>query len=407
MARCPVCQLEYNAENDSDPCPRCLRTNPAAEASKPVIKVPITTDEDAYVPQDAPSARRSAPGAAPAAARTTSATRRAKVGTSVAAKGKDPTTGSIVAGYTLAERVGDGATSAVYKALTAAGTPPLAVKVLGSAHASDQEALERFNREARLARRIKHPNLVRVHASGQDEASGAHYLVMDLVNGTTLEAMIKEKGRLPWRQALELIFQITQAVALLHRHGCVHRDIKPSNILVADGVAKLTDLGFVKPVSEEPNERDALIMGTPAYMAPEQAVDAREATNTADVYALGATLYHALTGKPPYTGPDTESILKAVRTHEPPSLAEVAPEVPRSIAALVRWAMAKSPGARPADAATLCLAMTRILSNPSNVLTIERDRRRSAGEFRQIWVAVGIAGATLAFLAWWFMGGRG
>jgi serine/threonine protein kinase len=343
MVRCVVCGREYEAEQPLDPCPHC------------------------------------APGPSP---RSTTAD-EARGGTRAFghnlrfARPKDPTTGSIVAGYTLQERVGDGATSAVYRALDDKGTP-LAVKVLSGNQSGDHEALERFNREARLARRIKHPNLVRVHESGQDEKSGAHYLVMDLVEGETLATLIGRNQRIPWRSALELMYQITQAVALLHKHGCVHRDIKPSNILIADGVAKLTDLGFVKPSSEVPNDRDLLIMGTPAYMAPEQAVDAREATPASDVYAIGATLYHALTGQPPFSSADGVDIMGRILREIPPSPAELVDQLPPSVDMLVCWAMRKDPQTRPADASTLCQAMQRILSNPSNALGIARARRLSA-----------------------------
>jgi len=339
MARCIRCGLEYEVEQPLDPCPRCTRLSTPAPSSA--------------------SSRRS----------TGHNLRQARA--------KDPTTGSVIAGYKLQERVGDGATSAVYRALDDHGTP-LAVKVLSGTQNRDSDTLERFNREARLARRIKHPNLVRVHDSGKDEHSGAHYLVMDLVEGETLASLIKRQDRLAWRQALELIFQVTQAVALLHKHGCVHRDIKPSNILVADGVAKLTDLGFVKPINEVPNDQDLLIMGTPAYMAPEQAVDAREATAVSDVYALGATLYHALTGEAPYQSIDGEDIMGRILRETPPPVGDLVDDVPHSVELLVAWAMSKDPQARPADASTLCLAMQRVLGNPANSLVIARAQRLAA-----------------------------
>jgi serine/threonine-protein kinase len=291
-------------------------------------------------------------------------------------RGQDPSTGSVIAGYKLEKRVGDGATSAVYKAIDPANLEPVAVKVLSADQSGDHEAIERFSREARLARRIKHPNLVRVHGSGVDDHTGTHYLVMDLVEGVTLEALVAKQGRLPWRQALEFVFQVAQAVDALRRHGCVHRDIKPANILVADGVAKLTDLGFVKPISEAPNDRDALIMGTPAYMAPEQAIDAREATHAADVYALGATLFHALTGKAPFSGADGDAIMQSVLRDPTPSARELVPELPESIDLLVRWAMAKDPAKRPPDASTFSRAIENILGNPENTGTIKRARRR-------------------------------
>jgi serine/threonine-protein kinase len=358
LLRCRACSHEYEPTAGDQPCPRCGE-RPGTDSYRPDSEAPGSGAH----PELPPQALQGRDGAPPPARKTTD---------------RDPSTGAVIAGYRLEQRVGDGATSAVYKAIGQDSGEQVAVKVLSSTQLADQEAIERFSREARLARRIKHPNLVHVHRSGVDDHTGTHYLVMDLIEGETLEGLIRREGRLRWRQALEFVFQVAQAVDALQRHGCVHRDIKPANILVSEGVAKLTDLGFVKPTSEAPNDRDALIMGTPAYMAPEQAVDAREATHAADVYALGATLYHALSGNPPFTGKDGDDIIAKVMRQEPPPLREVAPDVPESAAMLVRWAMSKDPAKRPKDAAELSRALQTVLGNPENTDNIKRARRRSS-----------------------------
>jgi serine/threonine-protein kinase len=369
---CRACAHEYDNEKADTPCPRCGERpgsdtfpTPANEAGEPALQQKTE--------------------------------RRASTRSSTKSD-KDPSTGSVIAGYKLEQRVGDGATSAVYKAIDPASAEQVAVKVLSVRQSQDSEAIERFSREARLARRIKHPNLVHVRDSGVDHLSGAHYLVMDFVAGETLEALIRREGPLPWRQALEYVFQVAQAVDLLRRHGCVHRDIKPANILIADGVAKLTDLGFVKPVSEAPNDHDALIMGTPAYMAPEQAIDAREATHAADVYALGATLYHALTGSAPFSGSDGDEIMQRVLKERPPPPLELAPELPESVDMLVRWAMSKDPQQRPIDAAAFGRSIAGILGNPENTDTILRARRRWPLGLLPF-IAVAIAAAAIGVVA--------
>jgi serine/threonine-protein kinase len=381
LLRCRACAHEYEPTAADQPCPRCGE-RPGTDSYRPDSAEPQANPES-------PAQALQGPDGAPPPPSNRKTTER------------DPSTGAVIAGYRLEQRVGDGATSAVYKAIGQDSGEQVAVKVLSADQLSDQEAIERFSREARLARRIKHPNLVHVHRSGVDDHTGTHYLVMDLIEGETLEAMIRRQGRLRWRQALEFIFQVAQAVEALERHGCVHRDIKPANILVSEGVAKLTDLGFVKPTSEAPNDRDALIMGTPAYMAPEQAVDAREATHSADVYALGATLYHALAGQPPYTGRDGDEIIAKVMRQEPTPLRELAPDVPESAAMLVRWAMAKDSGKRPQDAAEFSRAIHSVLGNPENTENIKRARRRSSMLVLQMLVVAlfaAVVGALLVLL---------
>ncbi len=318
------------------------------------------------------------------------------------APGKDPGTGKVVAGYRLEKRVGDGATSAVYKAITQndATADAVAVKVLSNRESHDHDALERFSREARLARRIKHPNLVHVHASGIDDSSGAHYLVMDLVEGETLEAIIQREGRLPWRQAVEYVFQVAQAVDHLRRHGCVHRDIKPGNILIAQGVAKLTDLGFVKPVSEGPIADETLVMGTPSYMAPEQCVDARQATHAADVYALGATLFHAITGRLPFVGADAEAIMLSVQRDPPPSARSLVADLPKAVDQLIAWALEKRPERRPENAAAYARAMTMVLSNPDTRAWISRARLKHRRRALTI-AAIALGAAALIAVGVW------
>ncbi len=378
--RCVSCDHDYSGEDARTPCPRCGK--PATDSYRPAPARARARASDGTIGEGSGS------GAAAIEAPTKDP--------STSARHLEPGPGTMVNGYRLEERVGDGATSAVYRAIDPKNDAKVAVKMLSAKDSGDHEALERFSREARLARRIKHPNLVHVHDSGVDDQTGRHYLVMDLVEGETLAEMIERERRLGWRQALEFVYQIAQAVDLLRRHGCVHRDIKPANILIADGVAKLTDLGFVKPVSESPNDRDALIMGTPAYMAPEQTVDAREATHAADVYALGATLYHALTGQAPFGGGTADQIMAKVQRETPTPPRVLVPSLPESVELLVTWSMAKDPSKRPPDANAFSRSIGVILGNPDNTDNIKRARARVTRPLVQVVVVVVSAGILAA-----------
>jgi eukaryotic-like serine/threonine-protein kinase len=324
LLRCDACEHEYTADRVEVPCPRCG-----------------VVDRASY---------REAPAT-------------------------EPGTGAIVGGYRLEKRVGDGATSSVYKAIDPARDGTVAVKVLSRSEAVDREAIERFTREARLARRLKHPHLVHVHDSGVDDETGAHYIVMDLVEGLSLDALVERDGPLPWRRAAEFVCQVAAAVEHLHGHGCVHRDIKPGNILIGDGVAKLTDLGFVKPESESPKENETLIMGTPSYMAPEQVVDAREAGPAADVYALGATLFFAVTGRAPFQGANAEEIMGKVEKERPVSVTTLATGLPPPLASLIEWAMAKDVGDRPESATSFAQSLAAIVADPRATSALARRHR--------------------------------
>ena len=157
-------------------------------------------------------------------------------------------------------------------------------------------------------------------------------MIMELVKGSTMEAVIDKQGAMPWRQVSNLILQVAQAIDHISKLGIIHRDIKPGNILLTNGgVAKLLDLGFAKRVSDQKSDGDSdfappssgnltmqgVSMGSPAYMPPEQVMDAQKADTTADVYSLGATFFHALTGGTPFNGKTVYEIMDKV-LHQPP-----------------------------------------------------------------------------------------
>ncbi len=271
---------------------------------------------------------------------------------------KDPIVGQVVGGALLERRIGAGGLGLVYAGIQQGTNRKVAVKLLGAKAGADATLVERFRREAHLQASLDHPHIVRAYGAGVER--GAHYLVMELVDGPTLSGLVSERIRIPWAEACSLVAQTAQALAVLHDHGIVHRDIKPGNILVGTGrdgrlVAKLADLGLAKEVDEAVEPGLSLTiegkpLGSPAYMAPEQIQDAKSAGRPADVYGLGASLYQALTGRRPYDGTSPIAIMGAVLKGPPPPVGKVVHDLPAGVVALVEATMARDPASRPTAA---------------------------------------------------------
>lgn len=271
----------------------------------------------------------------------------------------DPLIGQVVAECRLTRRLGAGGIGLVYAAVQNGTNRPVAVKLLGARAGADQVLVERFRREAQLQAALDHPYVVKAFAAGFER--GAHYLVMELVEGGTLSGLIDQRGRLPWAEACLLVAQTARAMEALHAQGIIHRDLKPANILVArdrEGrpVAKLADLGLAKDLEGDIEPGMSLTLegkplGTPAYMAPEQIRDAKGAGRPADVYGLGATLYSALTGGRPYEGTTPMMVMAAVLKGAPPDPRQKARDLPPAVAEIIQSAMAREPYQRPTAAA--------------------------------------------------------
>ncbi len=272
--------------------------------------------------------------------------------------GDRPTTPSVRAGtllgkYLLTEQIGRGASCLVFRALHRALNLTVAIKVMPfESDPDDPTVREQFRAEARLQARLDHPNIVRV-LDFEDEAA-LPYLVLEYVEGSTLADKIAREGRVPADQALKIVLQISEALAAVHNMGIVHRDVKPGNILLtADGRrAKLADLGLALVVGPGRGNGAAValretVVGTAAYIAPEQALSAPAIDHRADIYSLGATLYHALTGKLPFTGRSRIEVLLKHTQEAPVPPDQVVPELGPNLAAVVLKMMAKDPAARP------------------------------------------------------------
>jgi eukaryotic-like serine/threonine-protein kinase len=251
-----------------------------------------------------------------------------------------------VGGYLLEDRIGRGAMGSIHRARHPRFPGHVfAVKLM--ARAGSDGLRERFKLELKALERVTaHPNVVRV-LSGGEEGEQLYY-VMELVDGRTLEDAIRERGPLPEREALEIGRAVAQALEAIHSAGLVHRDVKPLNILIAqDGTVKLTDLGLAREVGGAADAPGA-VFGSPHTISPEQ-VQGEQVDIRADLYGLGATLFQALTGKPPYEGTEPVSVMTRHVTEPVPDPRSPRPEVSEGASRLVMWLMAKRREDRPAS----------------------------------------------------------
>ena len=296
----------------------------------------------------------------------------------------DPLVGRTIAGYQLLKRLGVGAHAAVYEARPLAGGNAAALKMLTREAAQDQENIQRFTREAELAASLDHPHLVKVFGHGEER--GIYWMAMELVAGSSLEDILDSKGRLEWKAACHLIQQIAQALGYLAVRDIIHRDVKPANILLTrSGTAKLADFGFAKDLNCAPGEAAqggltmaGMAMGSPAYMAPEQVLDAKTATAKSDLYGLGASLYHAICGDTPFTGKNAYQVMESVLKDAPTPPRHLVADLPEGICALLDWVLAKDPDDRPRDAEQFATEITATMAAPADAARIAALRAHSA-----------------------------
>jgi serine/threonine protein kinase/TolA-binding protein len=265
-------------------------------------------------------------------------------------------TGAIIDGrYRIVELIGEGGMGKVYLAEHIEIGKRVALKVLHPSYSRMPDLVERFRREARAASKIGHPNIVDVTDSGTTE-DGSEYFVMEYLEGVELGSVLEREGAVDVARALRIAAQICRALAAAHAVGIIHRDLKPENIYLVtrDGstdVVKVLDFGIAKTTeAEAARERrltsPGMAMGTPEYMAPEQAAG-RPADARCDVYALGAILYEMTTGVPPYSGDNFMEILTKKATVDPPPPSSIRADLPAPVSKLVLDAMARDPDARP------------------------------------------------------------
>ncbi|MGH3050137.1 MAG: serine/threonine-protein kinase, partial [Gaiellaceae bacterium] len=267
--------------------------------------------------------------------------------------------------YELRRPLGHGAMAVVDLVHDLELDRPIALKRLAENFARDDELRDRFLREARLAARLSHPNVVRVYDIGEED--GRPFIAMEYVDGETLAELVASRGTLPPPEAAELGIQACRALAAAHAAGLVHRDVKPQNLLLCrDGTLKLGDFGIAVGLEGTRLTAAGTVLGTAAYLAPEQA-RGDQVTAAADVYGIGAVLYELLAGRPPRTITSLGQ-LGASETYRIADVRELAPGVPAALAALVTRCLAYEPQDRPASAAALArelaLAVPELATQP-------------------------------------------
>jgi eukaryotic-like serine/threonine-protein kinase len=260
--------------------------------------------------------------------------------------------------YELGERLGVGGMSTVRLARDRRLEREVAVKVLAEHLAEDPQFVARFRREALAAARLVHPNIVQVFDFGLDEPTGRHYIVMEYIRGQSAAEILRDRGILPVSEALAIVSHACRGLDHAHRHGVVHRDIKPGNLLRSEeGLVKVADFGIARNLGDESSiTQVGSVLGTAAYLAPEQA-HGEEVGPPADLYALGVVTYQLLSGRLPYEAQSlTELALKQQR-EAPPLLHKMNPEVTPQLAAAVDRALALDPRDRFADAEAMRSAL--------------------------------------------------
>jgi eukaryotic-like serine/threonine-protein kinase len=284
-----------------------------------------------------------------------------------------------VAGYEILKELGRGGMGVVYKARQKGLNRLVALKmVLAGAHAGEKQ-LARFHIEAEAVARLKHPNIVQIYEVGEHD--GLPFFSLEYVDGGSLGDRIDDKP-LPGRQAAELLSKLAHAMHEAHQHGIVHRDLKPANVLLtSDGVPKITDFGLAKRLEEGETgqTQSGTLMGTPSYMAPEQARgESRHSGPLADVYALGTILYEMLTGRPPFLAASILETLEQVRSQEPVPPSRLVPGVPRDLETVCLKCLQKEPAKRYPSARALGEDLDRFLAG-------EPIQARPVGGVERLW----------------------
>jgi serine/threonine protein kinase len=275
--------------------------------------------------------------------------------------GTIPEAGSapVIPGYEIGDLLGRGGMGVVYKARQIDLDRPVALKiVISGAHAGSEERA-RFRTEAEAVARLQHPNIVQIYEIG--EKAGCPYLALEFIGGGSLAQQLDGKP-MPPRRAAEILIDLARAVQHAHDQGVVHRDLKPANVLMTEsGVAKIADFGLAKRLDAESSQtRTGAVLGSPSYMAPEQAEGKVRAIGPAtDIYALGAVLYELLTGRPPFVGATFLETLEQVRTREPVPPETLQPTVPGDLNAICLKCLEKMPALRYASAAALAEDLQR------------------------------------------------
>jgi ABC-type transport system substrate-binding protein/streptogramin lyase len=304
------------------------------------------------------------------------------------ARGRLPDIGTDVGPYRIDALLGRGAMGVVYRATDRRLGRPVALKLLATELASDDDFRERFLQESRLAASIDHAGIVPIYDA--DEVDGLLYIAMRFVDGSDLAALLREAGRLAPERALDLVGQLAEALDAAHARGLVHRDVKPSNVLLArEGTREhvyLADFGLTKTAGDQTRTRPDQVVGTVLYMAPEVLRGGKPGA-ASDRYALACVLYKCLVGEVPFSGPNDAAVIYGHLETEPPRASRAVAELPEALDRVLARGLAKDPDARFASGADLVAAAAAALHGED----AHRPRRR-----RRALVAGGLASAAAA-----------
>jgi serine/threonine-protein kinase len=272
----------------------------------------------------------------------------------------DPHVGRVVAGYRIEEKIGRGGMGVVYRAEHLNLRRRAAIKIIAPDLAEASGFRERFNREARIAAALQHPNIVTVYDAGEED--GLLYLAMQYIQGNDLSAVLRAQGRLRPYRALDVCRQVAAALDAAHAQGLIHRDVKPANVLIEGRTAFLTDFGLTKRMDGTRTQLTQAgdVVGTIHYVAPEQIEGGRVDART-DIYSLGCLVYHCLSGELPFARDTDVAVIYAHLSEEPPRLTSVRPELPGGLDAVIAKALEKSPERRFQTCADLMSAARAVI----------------------------------------------
>jgi serine/threonine-protein kinase len=286
----------------------------------------------------------------------------------------------VLESYVLLERLGEGGMGQVFKARHRKLGHHVAIKIIRKDRLLNPDIVKRFRREIRTTSQLAHPHIVRAVDAG--EGGGAYYFAMELIDGVDLAKLVRRGGMRPPREACEYIRQAALALQYAHEHGIVHRDVKPSNLLLRSNtpepVVMILDLGLARRLDREGMDNsttltdEGAVMGTPDYIAPEQAEESHTVDGRADVYSLGCTLYYLLNAKPPFSGSSLAAKLRQHLFVEPTPVEQLRDDLPPGLAFVVRKMMAKRPEDRYQTAIEVAEALAAVFKDvPTAIPVVE------------------------------------
>ena len=276
--------------------------------------------------------------------------------------------------YEIIEKIGSGGMATVYKAKCHVLNRYVAIKILRDEFTTDEEFIKRFEVEAQSAASITHPNIVSVYDVGVD--GNLYYIVMELIKGKTLkEIIIEEKGPLPWKWSVNIATQIASALEIAHKNHIIHRDIKPHNIIITEeGIAKVTDFGIAKAVSNSTITAFGTTIGSVHYFSPEHARGGYT-DEKSDLYSLGVVMYEMLTGKVPFDADTPVSVALKHMQEEPKPPIEVNPNIPMAVNDIIMKALRKDSNLRYQNATSFVMDLKRALKEPNGDFVDNNDNQ--------------------------------